>query len=178
MPSIADATRTQAGRERWLLGAGVAFLLLGTLIAGLGVAGVIDAASGRSVGAIGGLAVLSGLVALVVRVPLDERAQMTALVGLAIGFAGVSAFWAFTPVDMFTSSPVMPIVTGLGYLVGVAIVLAAVLAAATIRPGGTRRVNESSPLGWTRSDDDRNANQPAADGGHEDEELSFPLDDE
>lgn len=178
MPSIADATRTQAGRQRWLLAAGVVTLLLGTVIAGLGIAGVVDAASVRSAGAIGGLAVLSGLVALVARVPLDEREEVTAMIGLAIGFAGVSAFWAVTPSDVFTGSLVPSIITGFGYLVGVAVVLAAVLAAVSIRPERPQQANEPSQLGWTRSDDNRNANQPAADGGQDDEELSFPLEDE
>lgn len=178
MPSIADATQTRSGRERWHLAAGVGLLLLGTLFAGLGLAGAVGVTSVRSVGAIGGLAGLAGLLTLVARTPLDDHEAIAAVIGLGIGFAGVSSFWIVTPVELSPGLLAMPIASIFGYLVGVAIVLAAVLAAVSIRPSSGHRSNESPTVGWTRSDEGQHAHQPSADGGREEDDLSFPLDDE
>lgn len=181
MPSLADATGARRRRERRRLATGVGLLVAGSLLVGLGAAGAVRAGSLRTGATAGGLAVWVGLVVLAVRAPLDEDGGTLAAAGAAVGLGGLLGFWALAPVDVF-SGPVLPaFVAGFGYLLGLTVVMASVLAAATGRAVGRRPALGSAaattPVAWTRAPD-RESGSQAADGGSTDDDLSFPLEDD
>lgn len=161
MPSIADATRARRDRTRRRLLTGVGLLLAGALLVGLGAAG---AASGLPVVTevlVGGLAVWGALLVMAVRAPLGERERGLTAVGAAVGLAGLLAFWALAPPGTVS---VLALLAGLGFLLGLTVVLAAVLAAASL-PGPVPRSTGPSSVSWTRTAESPGSGSRATDGG-------------
>lgn len=175
MPSIAAATRARRSRERRRLMAGVGLLLAGALLVGLGAAGAVSGASAKTGAVVGGLAALGGLLALVARARLAERERAFVAVGVAVGLASLLFFWGLAPADLVANPSPVAVAAALGYLFGLTIVLAAVLAAVSVRPRADRAPDASATVAWRRSAPSQSS---AADGGATDDELAFPLEDD
>lgn len=174
MPSIAEATGARRRRERRRLLLGLGLLGLGALFVGLGAAGTVSGASGKAGLVAGGLAVLVSLAALTVRADLAERERTLGSVGIAVAAASLLLVWALAPAAVL-SRPALAIAGALGYLSGVAVLVAAVLAGVTLDRPSPGRHRQSRGVAWTRDDSSRT---PAADGGERDKELSSPLDED
>lgn len=176
MQSIADATGGHSHPNRRRLVAGVGLVLAGAIIGGLGLAGMLGAATVRGGLAAVGLAVLVGWVALAARAPLNERERAIAAVGLLVGFAAVSIFWAVTPSDVAADPSILTILSGLAYMAAVTLVMAAVLAVVSVRVVPRSKQSNPSTTRWERTVGS-NPPQHSTDGGEDEEELSFPLQD-
>lgn len=176
MPSIAEATGTRGDRERRRLATGLGLLVIGTLLVGLGAAGSVEGTTVKTSVVIGGLAVVASLVVFAARAPLGEREEALASVGTAVSVASLLFVWALAP-ESVLSRPASIAAGTLGFMAGVVVLLAAVFAGVTVDRAGGRP--EPSDVAWTRSTDQRAPNEQAADGGHsDDDELSFPLEDD
>lgn len=176
MPSIAEATRTRGERERRRLVAGLGLLFIGTLLVGLGAAGSVDGGAAKTGFVVGGLAVVASLVVFAARAPLGDRERALVAIGTAVSVAGLLFVWALAPAAVFTQ-PALIVAGSLGFVSGVVILLASVLAGVALDRSIARR-GERSEVAWARSGDDRGSNQQAADGGHTDDDLTFSLEDD
>lgn len=174
MPSIAEATRTRRDRERRRLATGLGLLVIGALLVGLGAAGSVEGTTAKTSFVIGGLAVVASLAVFAARAPLAERERALVSVGTAVSVASLLFVWALAPAAVL-SRPALTAAGTLGFVSGVVVLLAAVLAGVTVDRSGRR---ERSGVAWTRSSDRRAPNGQAADGGSADDELSFPLEDD
>lgn len=174
MPSIAEATRRRGDCERRRLATGLGLLVIGALFVGLGAAGSAAGHTAKASFVIGGLAVLASLAVFAARARLGERERGLVFVGIAVSVASLLAVWALAPAAVL-SRPALAGAGMLGFVAGVVVLLAAVLAGVTVdRPvRGERR-----DVAWTRSTDRPAPNGQATDGGQADEELSFPLEDD
>lgn len=177
MPSIAEATRARGGRERRRLAAGVALVLAGALFVGLGAAGTVSGTTPKTGLVVGSVAVVASLAALATGARLREHERALVAVGAAVATASVLFVLALAPAAVLTR-PALTAPAGLGYLAGIAVMLAALLAGLTLPDGRRSRRADGGAVSWTRSGPDRTVREQAADGGTADDDLSFPLEDD
>lgn len=175
MPSIAEATRSRGDRERRRLVTGFGLLVIGAFFVGLGAAGSVEGTTVKTSLVIGGLAVVASLVVVAVRAPLGERERALVTIGTAVSVASLLLTWALAP-ESVGPRPASVTAGTVGFVAGVVVLLAAVLAGVTVDRAGDRPVK--SEVAWTRSTDQRAPNEQAADGGRSDDELTFPLEDD
>lgn len=170
MPSIDEATRSAGSAERRRLAAGVGLVLAGTLFVGLGAAGTVGGAPTTGL-LVGGLAVIASLAALAVRAPLRKHERALVSVGAAIGTASSLFVWALTPAAA-VGRPALQAAGALGFLAGVAVMLAALLAGVTMDRGERSPRTGDPAVSWRRSTAD--ATRQVADGGTTDADHSVP----
>lgn len=154
---------------------GLGLLIVGVLFVGIGAAGIVDGGTTITGIVFGGLATVISLAAIAVRAPLGDRERDLVFVGTAGSVASLLFLWALAPAAVL-SRPALTAAGTLGFVAGVVVLLAAVLAGVTVDRPGRRR--ERSGVAWTRSTDRRGPSGQAADGGQADDELSFPLEDD
>lgn len=173
MPSIAEATRSSRSGERRRLAAGVGLVLAGLLFVGLGAAGTVGGAP-KTGFLVGGLAVIASLAALAVRAPLRDHDRALVSVGAVIATASSLSLWALTPAAAF-DRPALLAGGGLGFLAGVAVMLAALLAGVTMDRGDGSPHSGGTAVSWTRSN--TGATRQVADGGTTDDRSIRKKDD-
>lgn len=172
MPSIAEATGGDPDYASWKLAIGFGMVLLGGLFVGLGVGGLSSGSSVRTATLAGGLFVLLALFVVATQVPLGERERTFVVTGSSIGFASALLFWALAPPVGPASAEPGIVVTSFGFLIGLAIELAAVLAGITAHSGYGNRSELKAVVEWDRSLTGTGENKTSADGGHDRENFS------
>jgi len=165
VPSIAEVARARRGRERRRLFLGGGCLVVGALLVGLGAAGALSAASVRTQLIAAGAAVLVGVLVLAWRAALDEGERAVVAVGTAVAIASLLAYRGLAPAaDVPVHDPAL-LVTGITYLGGLAVTLAAALAASSLPSPGQRPARSVEPVAWRRTSDEGDSPAAAADGG-------------
>lgn len=175
MPSIAEATRSRrdAGHRRVVAGLGL--VLVGAVLVALGAAGTTGgSASGL---AVGGLALLVCLWVVASRAPLASRERRLAAGGSVVAAASLLSLWAVPPAGV-SLQHTLTVGAGLGFAVGLTVLLAAVLAGMTLPGRGRVDQSAASSVAWTRSSSPSAGEPRAADGGTAEDDLSFPLEDD
>lgn len=182
MGSLGETFRDTGGMRRLYVGTGL--LLLGAAVAapglvrvaatgfaGLGVAE--DAALRAGIG-VAGIALPAVFVAFLFFLDGDRRLRRVGAVGGAV--AGVTALLHGLIGPLGAAAP--PLWLAIPYLAGLGVAVyapVATAAAATQDGASTRGFTASSGPAWQRSSGPVNRRVPA-DGGTEDDDLSFPLD--
>lgn len=176
MPSIGEVNRDARGHYRRQLALGIGLLLAGSFLAGLGAAGTVSGSALRTGLVIGGLAVLLSLWGFARRITLRDRERSMAVAGSIAAMASLPSLWVLAPSEVLPRS-MLVIAVGLIYTIGITVLLAAILAGITLPEAGPNRTT-SRPVSWTRSPSDSGKGRQAADGGREEDDLSFPIEDD
>lgn len=175
MPSIAEATESHGPDGHRRLVAGLGLVLVGAVLVGLGAAGTTGGSAPTTGPVIGGFALLGCLWVVASRVPLRGLERGIAAAASVAAAASLLSLWALAPARAFTGSA-LTVGAGLGFAIGLTVLLAAVLAGMTLPGRGS--ANRSSSVAWTRSASQSDREARAADGGTAEDDLSFPLEDE
>lgn len=173
MPSIAEATRASGDGSRRRLVVGMAFVLIGSLLVGVGAAGTVRGATIPTGLSVGGLAVVGCLTLLAARATRGRRERAVAFLGAMISGVSLVFPWAMGSVVGGLWSV---LTAGVGFTIGLTVLLAAVLAGVTLDRGDRTGPSPSSPVAWTRSESDNPTSQPATDGGTAEDEYSVSKD--
>ena len=193
MDSLSETfgSRTVSGRRRRLY-LGAVLLLVGLVVAALGLANVatglfaglgVPSAFATKLGLVlAGLLAPVVLVALLARLSPGTRLRIAAGVGVLFAALSLPLFWLSAPAGWQGDPGTLPLETLGVYLVGVSLAFFAVVTAAAVgvvtkterrRPTGS---SQRRPAG--RGQGSGMVGEPqSADGGEEDDDLAFPLDD-
>lgn len=184
MPSLGDAYDEATDEwERRRLYFGAALLFVGAVVAAPGLASVLAGAL-TAVGVTEGTAITLGIAVAALAVPLagagllrlvpaNRQARTAGAAGVVFAAVAVAGFIAAAPADgTLGSVPAIVIAT---YAAGVLLALGSPVVAAGLSAGDTKPSRPSTPFVRERRSV-RPGGRVPADGGEEDQELAFLLD--
>lgn len=164
------------------LAAALGLVFAGAAVLATGLAGVLSSWAGvdgsPAGAAVAAVLVPTALAIVLTAVPATRQQRVAGAAGVALALLGVLTAWAIgAPTPDWAPLPV-PAIAGAVAGTGIA---AAALVTAAATDGGQRAVGDAMP-GYVTGAQSRTQHGPRAglpaDGGTEDDDLSFPLDDE